>query len=94
MFWTDVWCSDRSLRDWFPDLYDLEVNEEAIVFSYLAGPTEGEGRHWNPQFSQAFAGFGVTIYFFFLFLGVLYDKYACLLWSRSNGVVAIKERSV
>lgn len=45
MFWTDVWCSDCSLRDWFPDLYDLEVNEEAIVFSYLAGPTEGEGRH-------------------------------------------------
>ena len=70
MFWTDVWCSDCSLRDWFPGLYDLEVNEEAIVFSYLAGLSEGEGRHWNPQFSRAFAGFGVTIYFFFL--GVLY----------------------
>ena len=92
MFWTDVWCSDCSLRDWFPGLYDLEVNEEAIVFSYLAGLSEGEGRHWNPQFSRAFAGFGVTIFFFFL--GVLYDKNACLLWSRSSGLVAIKERSV
>lgn len=67
MFWMDVWCSDCSMRDWFPDLYDLEVNEEAIVFSYLAGLSEGEGRHWNPQFSRAFAGFGVAIFFFFFF---------------------------
>lgn len=37
-FWTNIWCGDSPLKD----LFHLAVNKEALVSSYLAGPSEGE----------------------------------------------------
>ena len=37
------------IKDLFPDLFALAVDREGSVTSYLANPSEGEVRHWNPS---------------------------------------------
>jgi len=64
-FWKNIWCGDCFLKDLCPNLFDLAVDKDALVSSYLAG-------HWNPHFIWLFQDWELEA--FHMFLGAPYDN--------------------
>ncbi|RVW12719.1 putative ribonuclease H protein [Vitis vinifera] len=51
-FWKDMWCEDQTLKEVFPNLYQLAVNKDEWVSNAWEG--SGESGSWNPHFSRHF----------------------------------------
>ena len=84
-FWKNIWCGDCFLRDLCPNLFDLAVDNDALVSSYRAG-------HWNPHFIWLFQDWELEA--FHMFLGALYDNLPTSFGQDQALWFGIKERSV
>jgi len=51
LFWHDVWCEERPLRDHFPDLFFLARFKDATV-QHVTSCNEDQN-HWNIIFSRS-----------------------------------------
>lgn len=49
----DLWCGDVPLKDWFPDLFAISVEEHALVESFLSLLDNGECV-WNHVLLHSF----------------------------------------
>ena len=51
-FWKDLWCKDQTLKEAFPNLYQLAVDKDELVSNAWEGSREPGC--WNPHFSRHF----------------------------------------
>ncbi len=52
--WYDNWCSDRPLKELFPDLFGLSLNQEATIASVLVSQGVAQPHGWNITFERDF----------------------------------------
>lgn len=51
-FWLDCWCGDQSLKEAFLVLYDIAMDQEALMESLLVRFHEEKNRSWDVQFHR------------------------------------------
>ena len=49
-FWDDVWCTDGSLKDAYPELYRIACIKDALVADYIH--FRGDFVHWEVNFTR------------------------------------------
>jgi hypothetical protein len=52
--WHDRWCSEHSLKEFFPTLYACSLHQEITVASALVPQGMDQSREWNVTFGRGF----------------------------------------
>ena len=67
-FWHDCCCNDQPLKEAYLDLYDIVIDKEALVESYLVRQAVGERRIWDVRFFCDFNDWELEIVVDFLLI--------------------------
>uniref|UniRef100_A0A7N2KVU8 Thioredoxin domain-containing protein n=1 Tax=Quercus lobata TaxID=97700 RepID=A0A7N2KVU8_QUELO len=67
-FWHDCCCGDQPLKEAYLDLYDIVIDKEALVESYLVRQGVGERRIWDVRFFCDFNDWELEIVVDFLLI--------------------------